>query len=265
MPPLIIVLHLESFKQWTLKGVQLVSDLFCLCACKNLEIWDSVSWGVFVFSFQIWQQAFRQWGWDVHIRRGEFCGVELHSAGSWWFAEVRGVAGKIKSATAETWNPQDKLNITGWLIKVTQEAAHVESCIFTLLCPQYAVYRIYAWLLFPTQGVVNHLKENQQTAALSPIHCCKDIFCNIPVKKWSRFMCPSAETKNIKQQHSSHSSCVSYGALVGSWEPTQILVSTLVSCDDALIAVLYSTLLWLESEWVVPKPDLPNQPSPHYK
>lgn len=96
MPPLIIVLHLESFKQWTLKGVQLVSDLFCLCACKNLEIWDSVSWGVFVFSFQIWQQAFRQWGWDVHIRRGEFCGVELRSAGSWWFAEVRGVAGKIQ-------------------------------------------------------------------------------------------------------------------------------------------------------------------------
>lgn len=116
MPPLIIVLHLESFKQWTLKDVQLVSDLFCLCACKNLEIWDSVSWGVFVFSFQIWQQAFRQWGWDVHIRRGEFCGVELRSAGSWWFAEVRGVAGKIKSATAETWNPQDKRRISqdGW-------------------------------------------------------------------------------------------------------------------------------------------------------
>lgn len=224
MPPLIIVLHLESFKQWTLKDVQLVSDLFCLCACKNLEIWDSVSWGVLVFSFQIWQQAFRQWGWDVHIRRGEFCGVELRSAGSWWFAEVRGVAGKIKSTTAETWRQTSRQteNITGWLIKVTREAAYVESCIFMLLCSQYAVYRIYAWLLFPTQGVVNHLKENQQTAALSPIHCCKDIFCNIPVKKWSRFTCPSAETKNIKQQHSSHSVTIH---LVWAMEPWWVLES----------------------------------------
>lgn len=124
---------------------------------------------------------------------------------------------------------------------MTQEAAHVESCIFTLLCPQYAVYRIYACLLFPTQGVVNHLKENQQTAALSPIHCRKDIFCNIPVKKWSRFTCPSAETKNIKQQHSSHSVTIH---LVWAMEPWWVLESL----HRYLFPLLFPVMMpWLQS------------------
>lgn len=37
--------------------------------------------GMLVVSLQIWQQAVRRWGRDVHIRRGELCGMEWCSAG----------------------------------------------------------------------------------------------------------------------------------------------------------------------------------------
>lgn len=59
-------------------------------------LWNILIDFQYFFFFQICQQAVRQRGQDVHIRRGELCGVELCSAGFWWADRVRGVAGKIK-------------------------------------------------------------------------------------------------------------------------------------------------------------------------
>lgn len=75
-------------------------------------------------------------------------------------------------------------------------------------------------------------------------------------------MCLLFVLQNREKDYRSY--CVSLPLLKHSWifeSPHRWFAPV----DDALIAVLCTTSLWLEKEYIAIKPDCPNQPSPHHK